>query len=544
MADNPILPNVAAAIIVSVFALACTAFVWQPGLASFADDSVSYLVMAQVFSPWQPALPPVAEAFAREAFYPPLFPLVLALAGGAHDIAVAHAITALLFAACLPLLYLLGMRWLGNRWAAAVVVAVTVLLPSPWIHVQGILSESLFCLLLIAVLCVLETGVDDRKRPWVLAALMAALALTRTVGIVVVVAYAFWAVSRRDRPLSARVRALLPAFLTALAYFGWVLLRPAETADDYMRIVLERGQAVFSADHPWAALGRSLMKQANSLAEAWAGALLLFWEEGRPLRVVLAGAVGVLALAGVAARFVAGRPDAWMTAGYLATFLLWPFYDQMTRFLFPVLPVLILYAFWTGQAVLLKLGRPPVLGHGVLALLLISLAAPALGFIHQRAQAQGRHAGIVDWYRTPDLDAARARARVHLDLMDDMEAIRRLTRPEDRIMWVAPSYIALLADRRGIPAPAAGLAPEDYRRAVHRADPDYLYLSTYHPRDTISDAAWRTGMAAMSAQADVVHARKPGDGATGSALLRIRGAGTQARPVKVRGGPDHDYGVH
>ncbi len=543
MADNPILPNLAAAIIASVFALVCAAFVWQPGLSTFADDSVSYLVMAQVFSPWQPALPPVAEAFAREAFYPPLFPLVLALAGGAHDMAVAHAITALLFAACLPLLYLLGVRWLGNRWAAVAVVAVTVLLPSPWIHVQGILSEPLFCLLLIAVLCVLETEANDRKRPWILAALMSALALTRAVGVVVVVAYALWALSRRDRPLAARARALLPAFLTALAYFSWVLLRPTETADDYLRIVFERGHAIFSADHPWAALGHSLLKQVHSLAEAWAGALLLFWEEGRPLRVVLVGAVGALALAGVTMRFVAGRPDAWMTAGYLATFLLWPFYDQMTRFLFPVLPVLILYAFWTGQAVMRMLGRPPALGHGVLALLLISLAAPALGFMHQRAKMQGRHAGIVDWYRTPDLDEARARVRIHLDLMEDMEAIRRLTGPEDRIMWVVPSYIALLAGRRGIPAPPAGLPPEDYRQAVRRADPDYLYLSTYHPRDTISDAAWRAGMAAMSGQADVVHARKPGGGAIGSALLKIRDAGTQVQPVKVGGGLD-GYGAH
>jgi len=33
--------------------------------------------MAQVFSPWQAASPAVSAAFAREAFYPPLFPVVL-----------------------------------------------------------------------------------------------------------------------------------------------------------------------------------------------------------------------------------------------------------------------------------------------------------------------------------------------------------------------------------------------------------------------------------------------------------------------------------
>lgn len=135
MRDAPRLapPDVAVMLLTVAFAAACATFVWQPSLASFADDSVSYLVMAQVFSPWQPAAQPVAEAFVREAFYPPLFPMVLALAGAAHDMAFAHAITALLLAGCLPALYLLGKRWLDNKWAAAVVVAVTTLLPSLWI---------------------------------------------------------------------------------------------------------------------------------------------------------------------------------------------------------------------------------------------------------------------------------------------------------------------------------------------------------------------------------------------------------------------------
>jgi hypothetical protein len=142
-----------------------------------------------------------------------------------------------------------------------------------------------------------------------------------------------------------------------------------------------------------------------------------------------------------------------MMAGYLATFLLWPFYDQMGRFLFPVLPVLVLYAFWATARVLRFAGRPPALGHGVLAVLVLSLAAPALAFMYQRSQVPGRYAEIVDWYRTPDLAQARARAQLHLDLFADMEEIGNRTRPEDRIMWAAPSYIALLADRRGLTAP-------------------------------------------------------------------------------------------
>src|SRR6185295_19507419 len=152
------LPAAAVALVTLAFAYACAVFVWQPTLATFADDSVSYLVMAQVFSPWQPASPAVAAAFAREAIYPPLFPAVLALAGAAHHIAWAHALTALLLAACLPFVYLLGVRWLDDRRAAAAAVLCVALLPSLWVNAKGILSESLFCLLLLATLCVLEAG--------------------------------------------------------------------------------------------------------------------------------------------------------------------------------------------------------------------------------------------------------------------------------------------------------------------------------------------------------------------------------------------------
>ena len=117
--------------------------------------------------------------------------------------------------------------------------------------------------------------------------------------------------------------------------------------------------------------------------------------------------------------------------------------------------------------------------------------------------------------------AARARSRIHLDLMDDMKAIAALTLPGDRVMWVSPAHIALLAGRRGIAAPPPR-APEDYLSAVRAARPDFVFLSAYHPRDTIRDDAWRAGMAALAGQGEAVHARKAPDGRAQAVLLRLR----------------------
>jgi hypothetical protein len=508
------------ALLTFIFAAACAAFVWQPTLATFADDSASYLVMAQMFSPWQAASPAVAAAFAREAFYPPLFPLLLALAGAAHSTAWAHGLVALLLAGTIPLIYALGVRWLEDRRAAAAATLCVVLLPSMWINAKGILSEPLFCLLLLAIVCVLDAEEADRRWLWVGALLMAGLALTRTAALPMAAGFAVWALTRRDRPFKERMHFAAPAFAAFAAYGLWVLLRPASTEDDYARIFLERGQDFLDAPGGvWQALFASVLRQANALAEGWASALMLFWVEGQWLRPALAALVGLFALAGLAIRLYRGRADSWMMAAYLATLLAWPFYDQVGRFLFPVLPVLVLYAFVAAAATLRALGRPQGLGWGVLALLLLVLALPAMGFIHQRAKAPGRHAEIVDWYRTPDLAQARARAQVHLDLFADMEEIRKHARAGDRVMWVAPSYLALLADRRGIPAPQAELSPAAYRQAVRESGADYVFLSRYHPRDTIRADAWQAGTRALTGHAKVVHLRTQDGGSVVTSML-------------------------
>ncbi len=509
------------ALVTLVFAVACVAFVWQPTLATFADDSVSYLVMAQVFSPWQAASPAVTAAFAREAFYPPLFPVVLALAGAAHHVAWAHALTALLLAACLPFVYLLGVRWLGSRAAAVAVILCVALLPSLWVNAKGILSEPLFCLLLMTTFWVMDSGQGTRGRLGILALLMTAMALTRTAALPMIAVYAFWIVTRRGMAPAAKLRELGPVVAAVAAYGLWVLLRPEATEDNYARIALDHGSVFLGAKSPLAAIIASLLRQANSIAEGWIGSLLLYWVEGRPLRVLLAGGVGILALAGLALRVRDGKPDGWIVAGYLVLLLAWPFYDQMGRFLFPVLPVLLLHAFLASAALARALGRPQALGAGVLTVLVLSLTVPALAFIQQRSMAAGAVREIVDWYRTPGLDQARARAQVQIDLFADMQEIRKLTAPGDRVMWFAPSYLALLADRHGVAAPDPALPPAAYRDAVRASGADYIFLSVHHPRDTMRDAAWQAGTRAMAEGSKPVHVRaQPGGGAVTSLLLK------------------------
>jgi len=267
------------------------------------------------------------------------------------------------------------------------------------------------------------------------------------------------------------------------------------------------------------AVAASVLRQANAILEGWAGSLLIYWVEGQPARFVLASLAGLAALAGVALRLRANRADAWLTAAYLATLLAWPFYEQMERFLFPAVPLLVLYAFVAAKAAARAMGRPAALAHAVLAALILALSLPAMAFLRQRAQAGVPAARITDWYRVPDLDRARSRAQVHLDLFEDMKAIRALTQPGERVAWVAPSYVALLAGRAGVPAPDARLDPAAYRDALRASGADWLFLSRYHPRDTIHDTAWQAGLRALDPQWKVVHTTGSGGGSLVTSLL-------------------------
>ena len=112
-------------------------FLVHPGIDSLYDDSVSYLLMAQWYSPWHAADAAVAAAAPLET-YPPLFPLALALTGGAYDWRIGHVLVALAFAASVFLLGAYARRTTGSKAAAVLAAAAFAALPGAWLNARGI----------------------------------------------------------------------------------------------------------------------------------------------------------------------------------------------------------------------------------------------------------------------------------------------------------------------------------------------------------------------------------------------------------------------
>jgi hypothetical protein len=484
-----------AALALAVTALAA-AFLVHPGIDSLYDDSVSYLLMAQWFSPWHAASAPVAAA-ARLETYPPLFPLALALSGGAYDWRIAHLLVAAAFGASVLLLGIHARRTTGSAAAGLLSAAAFAALPGAWLNARGILSEFPYIALSLAALAWhARMQGDERIAPRdaaILGALLAAAILTRAIGIALVAAVAVSEAMRflRTRD-TARLRSawMAPAIAIAAA-LAWHALRPAAGSDSYAQSTRLMLAGAESGPLAWARAWAGHNGQA--ISDAWFTALLIFWGEPWRPTFLLAAALGALGLGGAVARALHGEADALYVLAFLAILLFWPFPGQMYRLAFPAAPLVLLLAFRSVAALLAVRLDPARAARAAAyaALVPVALGLPALLFyvvprarIEDAPVAGYRVTDIAEFYRIPSGPAARENARTQIGVLADMNRVRDSTPPGARVMWYTPGYIALLAGREGValrrPRDAADLEAQ-----VRATRADYLYLAEAQPRDSL-----------------------------------------------------------
>lgn len=498
------------------------AFAWQPGLGSLFDDSVSYLVIAQAIAPFGAAPPAVAAAAPLEK-YPPLVALLVALAGGAFDWRIAHAVIAASFAASVLALGAYARALTGSGVLAFGAALAYALLPGSWLNLKGILSEFPYMALSFAALALhLSRGGAPlpRRVAVALGVLLAAAFLARTIAVALVAAIALaelarWTQGReRDRLASLAWIGGLPV----AAALAWYLLRPSAGEDAYAEYAARvagdasRGGLAYLADR--------LAGNAAALRDAWLNALMIFWGEPWKPAFILSAAIGIAGLAATAMRALRLAGDALYAAFFLAILLAWPFPGQMFRLALPVIPLVLVAFLWAGQRVLERRGALARWSPAA-ALLPLAVCAPAtLFYIAPRAGTEGA-AAIAEYYRIPDRRAAEANARAQLGVLEDLRRVGATTPPEARVMWYWPNYVALLAQRQGVrlerPRDAAGLA-----RQVLATRADYLYIAELHPRDSAArDGHPIDPLAHALRMGDVAWHRSTPGGAIHGALVRF-----------------------
>jgi hypothetical protein len=432
----------------AAFAALAFAFAWQPDISSIGDDSVTYLTLARFFSgdeaPWAPYF----------TWFPPLFPLLIAAVGGAHDFARAHLLVAACAVLSLPLVYRHALLILRRRDAALAIAILFELTATAWVSIKPILSEPTFLLFSMASVVFFESRMAAAPRNrdrWLFGLLMAAAVLTRVAGVFLLAAFAahvaMETVRRRRRPAAADLIPLVPAVGLTLA---WWAVRPLAGGDIY-------GWASEGFVQSWFAHGPEVVvPAARAFYDGWVASFVADADVSRITSAVLA-IPAILAVAGTWMRVRANALGGWYAAIMLAAvFLLFFGEDAARRYLYPILPLLLVNAALALAALARRLP-----GRAGAAAIALGVAAPALACLpasvllvqkslDRRPVLQDfpiRYSDISEYYTTVNVARARALAAKHAAVIAGFEAIASVTPPDAKVMWERPEYISLLSHR-------------------------------------------------------------------------------------------------
>ena len=466
-------------------------FGWHDGIATVSDDSVSYLSLAHWLA-GDASNPYLAKWTWWQAHFPPLFPLLLVATGAWRHLEWAHVLVASLEIAAVAIFYAYAAARLESRRGALAVVALFIVAPVAWVHVLGILSETLFLALSLAALLWHElrlAGRAGRGVDWLVFGVLVALAsLTRLVGLALIAALALqalvaWIGRREAPPLRAIFLAVLP---TALLLGAWLWLRPIQGGDKYEGILA-------SSLHNWISVpGAMLPVATQSLADAWISAFTV--DPG--VHFVMRGAftvVGLVALAGAVRAARANRLEGWYVLIFAAVLFGWVFGEGVTRrLLYPIVPLALLHAALATRAMLppFALGaRGEAFALGSAAALQVLLCLPALAQVQEKSFDRApvlegfaySYADVTDYY-TSHGGEARKHAAGQVATIAGLEALEKATPPDARVMWMRPEYVALLGHRDGVPWYFRWDSKE-LARQVRATGTTHLVLSRYVKTD-------------------------------------------------------------
>jgi hypothetical protein len=405
------------------------------------------------------------------------------VSGGASDYRVAYALVAAFAVLSLPLIYKFARIQLRGEGEALTVTVLWLLMPTAWVTLKGIMSESLYLLMAMACVLYFETRIDKRvpgvEDQVAFGTLLGLACLSRALGVALVLAYlahiATRVARRRERLEALSWIALVPvAMLLAL----WYAFRPSAGIDAYR----SAARQIFDAwVHDPAGM---FATAAGHLASGWVSSFAV-QPDVSAIVLALALALGALALAGVALRVAQNRFDAWFLLISLAIVFPWVFSAENTRrLLYPLIPLSIVSAAafvrWAFERARLRPRAWPFVS-GFIAALPAVICAPALLLVAQKAMDREpvipgyayTYREVAEYYTTVNIERARDRAKLAVVTLAGLESIDRVTPKAAHVMWMRPEYVALLGKRAAVPFLYRWDAPQ-LAREVKASATDYV----------------------------------------------------------------------
>ncbi len=459
---------------------------WSYVLGDFGGDNAYYLMMARYFSPWSEHSPAITY-FTVHGPYPPLYPIVLALFGGADNLLVAHLITTTLLLLAFAVYYA-WLRTLGfGAHAAGLFVLLFALLPGTYMQALSVLSENLY--LLISIGCLASVGKFEIVRRehwlWVATVCAAAAVLTRSAGVTLLAAFLLYLMFHRPR---GSWRFVLGAILPVVL---WNFLGQHQSPG-YLSSLVEK----YGPD-PVSALLHQFSLEIRMLWFGWVGN----FSTGSVGPWVTAF-VGALSLLGALWRIFLRKLDGIYVGIYTGLILVWPFPAEAQRLLFVIVPVLLVQCLLLLKTLPpLALGRYRMPPEFLLALFIAVITAPDLlltvkRFSQPMPDQMAPFRRSIDWY---DIDPNDARANVIFDksLTEHLKTLPNVVPENECIYSIKPSLVGYYAGRVSMNPPRPDFDAAAFNTFLKQTGCRYFYLMgflspsypvVYYPLARLGDA--------------------------------------------------------
>ena len=461
---------------------------WFDSLSSLANDSVHYLVMARHYSPWQSESEAIASAWLIQDF-PPFFPWLLALSGAAHSLLYAHILVVGLGFVSLYFYYRLSSRWLDNRNWAIFPVIIFSLSPGFILSLQGILSESLYLLLtFIFIFFYAPTENKSKKTILIVSLILAAILLTRTIGVTLYLALIAQAslssISNKKFQFQSFYVVIIALCIYFLLMAVWGPVRESHYFDILISYLSDNG---ISSNGSGETYYFPLATQLNSMMQNWTSFWIIFWTDELSGIYIVILILLIISLLGLAIRLYKNKYDAWYALFFILVLFIWPHPGQMFRLMLPVLPLLLIYA---GFAIIQlleikKLQFNKDLIPIIFYLSVLTTVLPSHAFIHARADMafEKKMVPVYEIFRRADPVMAEKELLLQNQTLRDFTHLADSILPYEQVMYFLPSYLAVLSNRTGIIAPSP-IDKNNYRSIVNENGVSSIFLTRLHPRKT------------------------------------------------------------
>jgi hypothetical protein len=458
-----------------------------PGLF---DDSAIYLIAAEIYSPWtQNVSSAFLESYEKYRHLPPGFPFLLALTGANHTFSSAHLLVITLLVLFIPVYYMYSYRVLHNKKAGILIVLMFMCTPGIWIESLKIASENLYILISFCVLLISAKyqQTASAKNIFIIAFLICLLVLTRTIGLSMLLAFLFGHRHTLFYYRTAQLKYLLALITAFLPLYVWIY-HSASLNSSYGYTL----QWLSGTPDPFYTIFAVILSNIYAFLDAWIQLTIIYQSDTAHAGSIISYILLLLSLAGfIHRRF---SMDGVYLLIYLSVIMVWPYPHDMTRFIYPVFPLILIYSV-VGLFLLLgqiKINRNMA---SVIGLLYLSITLPSASFIYQRyISGKSVHgydiSHLPTLYYEPHAGLAFLSSVEAMHYMKFLPQLKKHVPPEALILTLKPELVTYITGLHANQLPsikASSEAPE-FMAEIFKFNTDYILLSKIifpsHPMGT------------------------------------------------------------